>query len=58
MKTDDYPWCVCETNKNIVTFECQRCGQKHKFNNVGMSIMRFLDIANAFCIIHKECKES
>ena len=57
MKAGDYPWCVCETNKNTVTFKCERCNQEHKFNNAGMSISRFLDISNAFCIIHKECKD-
>ena len=55
MKTDDYPWCVCETNGNKVTFTCKRCKENHVFDNTGMSINRFLEISESFCMIHNEC---
>ena len=55
LKGGDYPWCVCETNGNQVIFHCQRCDKKLEFDNTGMAISRFLEISEAFCILHKEC---
>jgi len=57
MKANDYPWCVCESSKNEITFKCKRCKQQHKFDNTGMSINRFVEISESFCILHKGCKE-
>lgn len=55
MKSGDYPWCVCETDGNIVTLECERCKADYKFNNTGITIDRFIEISEAFCTIHKNC---
>jgi len=56
LKSGDYPWCVCESKGNTVNFNCERCGGKHTFDNVGMPISRFLEISEAFCELHKDCK--
>jgi hypothetical protein len=56
MKSGDYPWCVCDSRGNIVTFNCGRCGESHIFNNAGMTIDRFVEISEAFCMLHKDCK--
>ena len=57
MKSDDCPWCICETDGNKITFHCENCDQKHIFGNTGMAISRFLEISEAFCELHKNCKE-
>jgi len=58
LKANDYLWCICESDGNKVTFNCDRCKQNHIFDNTGIAISRFLEISEAFCIIHKDCKES
>ena len=55
LKAGDYPWCVCESKGNQVVFHCQRCDKELVFDNSGMAISRFLEISEAFCILHKEC---
>lgn len=56
LKSGDYPWCVCESDGNMVSFDCTRCKKDLQFNNSGMEISRFLEMAEAFCMLHKECK--
>ena len=56
LNSGDYPWCVCESKGNAVNFDCRRCGGKHTFDNAGMPISRFLEISEAFCKLHKDCK--
>jgi len=58
LKSEQYPWCVCETRGNLVLMECKKCKEQHNFDNRGMTINRFVEIAEAFCIIHKDCKEA
>lgn len=57
MESGDYPWCVCETKGNTVYFTCQRCQEKHVFDNANMTIDRFVEISKAFCTLHKNCNE-
>lgn len=60
LKSGEYPWCVLDEQvdkKNQITFCCQRCKQKHSFNGKGIPVDRFLEISEAFCILHKECKD-
>ena len=57
LKSGDYEWCVVESKGNIVYVTCQRCGEKHVFDNANMTIDRFVEISKAFCCLHKNCKE-
>ena len=63
LKSGEYPWCVCESfgNNGItnrVLFKCERCKEIHTFNNARMSIDDFVKISEAFCYLHKDCKEN
>ena len=55
IKYGDCPWCVMDANKQA--FLCDRCKQIHKLNMVDMSITEFCRLSEAFCILHKNCKE-
>ena len=57
MKSGDFPWCIVETDGNTVTFKCNRCGGEYIFDNTGMSIDLFCEKCEAFCELHKDCKE-
>ena len=57
LKSGDYPWCVSETDGNMVSFDCMRCKKDLQFNNAGMTISGFIEMAEAFCMLHKDCKE-
>ena len=57
MKSDEYPWCVCESDGNEVTLQCERCGEKHVFCNIGVTINRFVEKSEAFCMIHRDCQK-
>jgi len=57
LKSGEYPWCVCNSDGNIVSFDCMRCKQFFNFNNTGMTIDRFVEMSEAFCMLHKDCKE-
>jgi len=57
LKSGDYPWCVCESKGNKVTFSCIRCREQHIFDNAGMTIDSFIKVSEAFCTLHKDCKE-
>lgn len=59
LKSGEFPWCIVgtDTKGNNIVFECKRCGTKLEFDNTGMAVSRFLEISEAFCTLHKECKE-
>lgn len=48
-------WCKVKSDGNKVTFFCLACKQEHIFDNTGMYIVRFLDMCDAFCNLHREC---
>jgi len=59
LKSGEYPWCILDPvqdEENKITFFCQRCKQKHSFNAKGLTIDRFVELCEAFCILHKGCK--
>ena len=61
LKSGDYPWIIFDANpddKKKQMFVCTRCGQNHKLSTLdGVSINYFLKLSEAFCELHKDCKE-
>lgn len=61
LKSNEYPWCVMDANKDIngkQSFLCTRCGQKHTMDAIWMSVDTFLRLGEAFCLLHADCKEA
>ena len=57
LKSGDYPWCIAELKVNTVIFKCERCKEIHTFDNAGMPIDEFCKKSEAFCELHRNCKE-
>jgi hypothetical protein len=61
LKSGDYPWCILDTiadEENKLTFFCQRCKQTHRFDAKDMTIDKFVEMSQSFCLLHKDCKKS
>ena len=59
LKSGNYPWCVLDTTpdeENRITFICQMCKQTHSFDAMDLLIDRFVELSEAFCLLHKNCK--
>lgn len=60
LKSNKYPWCVMDANKDPNGKQlllCTRCKKTHELNAIGMSVDTFLRLSEAFCMLHSECKE-
>jgi hypothetical protein len=58
MKVNNQPWCLLDAGIGKQKFVCNRCNQEHIFEASGIELDYFVRIMEAFCLLHKNCKET